>query len=249
MPEGINLKPTLDLKEAEQYSTTKLRAAEREDDERKAGVEAKTREPPKPGERPYIAHGRGRAAVHAANVLELGNRAAETQAAIELAAATEIAFETLDVKADKLEVRYWNAWGSVENADEKGRRRFFRTPAQSDYGNPSFDRNRSWWDQAAMVYRDETVTLPEAIEAFRAEILDMADRYGQTLDQLRSADEAVAEKWASLVALARRVRKSRRTTRSLLSEDFDGNSKWVDEFVPPLREPARKPQKAPGTPA
>ena len=50
----------------------------------------------------------------------------------------------------------------------------------------------------------------------------MSGRYGATLDRLRFAEEVGGQKWKELVALGRKVRKDRRTSRSLLREDFDG---------------------------
>ena len=66
---GINFDfgPTQALVQGEREAADRLAAAQREDDERKAEVNAGTRQPPGRGERPYLAAGRDRHPIHAAD--------------------------------------------------------------------------------------------------------------------------------------------------------------------------------------
>jgi hypothetical protein len=159
-----------------------------------------------------------------------------------------ISFDGIDEKADALQERFRNAWLSVEEPEKNGFLRFYPTRSLSDYGNPSFDRNRSWWDQAERVFNASDVVFPASIIAFKAQILETANLYGQTLDQLRSTDQAIRESWGDLVELGRKARRERRRTRTLLKDDFDGNLSEVNKLVPPLKELSKKTPPAPTTP-
>lgn len=236
----FDFKPSQDLTEAEKTAGTKLTTAEGDDDARRAAVAAGTRQPPGKGERPYLIHSRGRAAVHTANSNELGTMVKEGIDLSESHSKITQYFEELDKKADKLELRFWNGWLSVEDPAKHGRLGFYPNEARSDYGNPSHDRNRNWWDRAAKAFRPDEgadpVALPAPIMAFRDEILEIADSYGTTLNTLRTTEDKLIGKWKELVALGRRVRKDRRSTRSFLKEDFDVDARWTNELVAPLAD-------------
>jgi hypothetical protein len=240
----FDLKPAQRLQEAEQKAGNKLAEAERADDVRKVDVSAGTRQPPGKNERPYLILGRGRSPAHAANNAALGILITETTRLQELFFKLTQDLEKLDGEADELELRHWNAWLSVKDPALHGFLLFYRNAARSDYGNPSYELNRNWWDNAKKVFRPEDDTprpeLPKPIADFEEEIVAMADRYGPLLDQVTTTRQTLPEKWQELVVLGAQVRKDRRSSRALLREDFNSNMKWVNELVPPLREKKKK---------
>jgi hypothetical protein len=235
----IDFQPARDLAQAEHEAADNLTQAERDDAARQAAVTAGTRQPPGPNERPYLELGRGRAATHEANSAKITSQVTtviECQAAD---AAAGDAMEGLDGEADPLELRFWNQWKALPDPDGLGRKLFYPNSVRSDYGNPSYDRNRDWWDRAAVRFRTEGLVLPPEIVAFREQVLSMADRYGPALDSYRRTTQAKLESWKELTEISRQARKTRRITRSRLSDDFDGVASWVNALIAPLAEPRR----------
>lgn len=243
---NFDLRPAQDLEQAEQEAANKLTQAESEDDERRAAIEAGTRQPLGPGERPFLDDARGRALLHAGNSTKIGGQMGTVIADQE---ASEIAGEALDKvddEGDPLEKRFWNQWLAIVEPDANGRLLFYPNAARTDYGNPSFVRNRAWWDRAAVNFRNESLSLPPQVVTFKEEILSMADRYGTALDRSTAADQKLLTDWKELVELSKNSRKTRRKTRRYLNEDFDGQSRWVDELVAPPAKTVRKPNPPEG---
>lgn len=229
----IDLKPARDLAQAEHEAASNLTQAEGEDTERKAAVEAGTRQPPGPKERPYLNIGRGRAPTHEANSAAITSQVTVVISRQSAADTADDALDTMDEEADALELRFWNQWGALDNPDSLGRKLFYPNATRSDYGNPSHDRNRDWWDRAGANFRNAELVFPPEFGSFRDAILSISDRYGTTLDSYRAAAQSKFESWKELSELGRQARKIRRITRSRLKDDFDGVMKWVDALVAP----------------
>ena len=241
----LDFQPSQDLTEAEQDAATKLTTAENSDRDREIAVNAGARKPPAKGERPYMKHARGRAAIHMEQANSLTLMVRESIDNYEAYLKLDDRMEELDEEADELENCFWNAWGSVSGADKLGRLLFYPTATRSDYGNPSYNRNRNWWDRAVLVFRPNNGSappeLPNPIVDFRDRIVSMGDRYGQLLDQVTSSEDQVRNRWKELVSYCREVRKNRRSSRAFLKEDFDGNMTWVDSLVAPPSKMKSKP--------
>jgi hypothetical protein len=243
---SVDFKPTQDLEQAELEAGRKLAAAQAEDDARQAAVAAGTRRPPGAGERPYMKAGRDRAPVHAANAGEIHTKRADTVERYDRATTAAGQMEDFDERvADPLQAKFFKQWELEDEPDRKGRRLFYVNGVKSDYGNPSYDRNRAWWNAAATTFNKPGVTLPPAIAAYKDGVLSMAAEYGTKLDAAKSARGWFMDGWAELMTLCQACRKDRRITRGYLKEDFDRATGWVDELVPP---PSVKGKPAPQQP-
>lgn len=242
----FDVKATRELEQAELEAGRKLAEAQADDDARQAAIAAGTRRPPGPGERPFMKAARDRGPVHTANANELHLKIDDITVRYDQADAAAEALAEYDAEtADPLHTMFFNQWLAIPEKERAGRKLFYPTLSKSDYGNPSYDDNRSWWDAAATTFKKPDLTLPAAIAAFKDQVLDVASQYGKKLDAAKSAKTNYLNGWSELMTLCAAYRKDRRITRGYLKEDFDRNMAWVDELVPPA--PA-KGKPAPQTP-